>query len=205
MTTTSQSRLGILYLISGPSGSGKTTLCQRMKKEGIADYAISATTRAKREGEEHGSSYYFLSVSEFKEKIAEGAFIEYAEVHGNYYGTLKSEVITKLESGTDIVMDIDVQGAELIRAVKDSLIQTCLVDLFVMPPDVAELERRLRFRDTDAEEVIALRLQNSIEEMARWSEYTYCLTSTDRDNDYSIFKSILSTERLKTSRFLPSQ
>ena len=203
MTTTSQSRLGILYLVSGPSGSGKTTLCQKIKEEGLAAYAISATTRPKREGEVDGLSYYFLSVPEFQQKIKEDAFIEYAEVHGNYYGTLKSEVISRLEQGIDIVMDIDVQGAELIRSVSDQLIQKCLVDLFVMPPNVTELERRLRYRDTDAEDVINLRLENSIIEMGRWEEYTYCLTSTDREKDYIAFKEILFAERRKVSR-MPS-
>lgn len=202
MKTTSQRRLGILYLVSGPSGSGKTTLCKKIEAEGLAKYAISATTRPMREGEEDGVSYFFLSIPEFQQKIEDNAFLEHASVHGNYYGTLKSEVINRLEQGIDIVMDIDVQGAEFIRKASEPLIQQCLVDLFVMPPSVEELERRLRYRDTDAEDVIQLRLKNSIIEMDRWREYTYCLTSTDRDKDYVAFKEILFAERRKVSRKL---
>jgi len=193
-------RLGILLLVSGPSGSGKTTLCQRAAKENTAKYAVSATTRPPRDGEVDGISYHFLSKEDFQNKITENAFIEHAEVHGNYYGTLKSEVISHLENGTDIVMDIDVQGAELIRNIQDSLIQQCLVNLLDMPPNEEELEARLRNRKTDSEEVIQLRLKNSIEEMARWNEYSYLLISKDRENDFEQFNSILKAEKMHTNR-----
>jgi len=194
------SRLGILYLVSGPSGSGKTTLCRRAADEGIAQYAVSATTRKPREGEVNGIAYHFLSIDEFKEKVDAKEFIEYANVHGNYYGTLKSEVITHLEAGRDIVMDIDVQGASFIRKVENDLLQTCIVDLFVMPESEDELESRLRNRMTDSEEVIKLRLDNSIEEMARWNEYTYLLVSGNKDDDYEAFRNILFSERKKVCR-----
>ena len=193
-------RIGILYLVSGPSGSGKTTLCRRLAQDGMAQYAISATTRDPRPGEKNGVAYHFFSIEEFQAKIEAGDFIEYAEVHGNYYGTLKSEVLNGLKAGVDIVMDIDVQGAESIRALEDELLQKSVVDLFVMPPSVEELESRLRNRDTDSEEIIKLRLENSIEEMARWSEYTYRLISTDKETDYAEFKSLLSSERLRVIR-----
>lgn len=198
----SQKRLGILYLVSGPSGSGKTTLCRRAADEGHAAYAVSATTRDPREGEINGTSYHFLSIQEFKEKIDNEEFIEYAQVHKNFYGTLKSEVINKLKAGVDIVMDIDVQGAEIIRSLDDDLIKKCLVDLFVMPPNEEELEARLRNRNTDREEIITLRLQNSIEEMSRWSEYTYRLVSGDKETDFASFIGILHSERKKVSLVL---
>ncbi len=194
------SRLGILYLVSGPSGSGKTTLCRRAADAGIAQYAVSATTRDPREGEVNGTSYHFLSVEDFKSKVDNDEFIEYANVHGNYYGTLKSEVISHLEAGRDIVMDIDVQGAATIRKIEDELLQSCLVDLFVMPPDAKELESRLRNRMTDDEDVIALRLQNSIDEMARWREYSYLLVSGEREEDYNAFQNVLLTERRRVRR-----
>lgn len=193
-------RLGILYLVSGPSGSGKTTLCRRAAEEGLAEYAVSATTRPMREGEVNGVSYHFLSVEDFKEKISQGAFIEHAEVHGNFYGTLKSEVISRLKEGVDIVMDIDVQGAEIIRSLEDDLLQTCMVDLFVMPPSEEELEARLRNRDTDSDDVISLRLENSIIEIARWSEYTYRMISADKETDFLTFQNLLLSERLRVSR-----
>lgn len=197
-----QERLGILYIVSGPSGSGKTTLCQRIAKDGLADFAVSATTRAPREGEKDGVAYHFLSQEEFKQKISENAFVEHAEVHGNYYGTLKSEVIGRLRDGIDIVMDIDVQGAEIIRSLSDELLRKCGVDLFVMPPTAEELENRLRNRDTDSEEIIQLRLKNSLEEMSQWDKYTYRLLSSDKESDYQAFKSILLSERNKVSRFI---
>ncbi len=193
-------RLGILYLVSGPSGSGKTTLCRRAADEGLAQYAVSATTRAPRDGEVDGTSYHFLTVEDFQQRVAAGDFIEHAEVHGNYYGTLKSEVIGHLQSGVDIVMDIDVQGAAIIREIDDVLLQRCLVDLFVMPPSEAELESRLRNRMTDSEEVITLRLQNSIDEMARWQEYTYLLVSGEKEADFTAFRDLLLAERRRVSR-----
>jgi len=196
-------RLGILYLVSGPSGSGKTTLCRRAADEGLAQYAVSATTRAPRKGEIDGKSYFFLSIEEFKAKVDQDEFIEYANVHSNYYGTLKSEVISHLKAGRDIVMDIDVQGAASIRSIDDELLQKCLVDLFVMPPSADELEARLRNRMTDNEEIIQLRLKNSIEEMDRWNEYSYQLLSADKETDYATFKNLLLSERLRISRIQP--
>lgn len=191
---------GILYLVSGPSGSGKTTLCRRLALDGLAHYAISCTTRQPRPGEVTGRDYYFLSVPEFQAEIAQGAFLEHAEVHGNFYGTLLSEVLTFLAQGKDVVMDIDVQGAEQVRRHPDPAIQRALVDLFVMPATDEELEARLRGRGTDPEDVIALRLQNARQEIAHWPRYRYRLLSTDRESDYLLFKNLLLTQRLHTSR-----
>lgn len=191
---------GILYLVSGPSGSGKTTLCRRLATEGLAHYSISCTTRSPREGEVNGRDYHFLEIPDFQKEIAEGALLEHAEVHGNYYGTLLSEVLTFLEVGKDVVMDIDVQGAEQVRNSPDERIQLALLDLFVMPATDEELEIRLRGRGTDPEDVIALRLKNAREEIAHWPHYTYRLLSTDKETDYSLFKHLLLTQRLHTSR-----
>lgn len=191
---------GILYLVSGPSGSGKTTLCRRLATEGLAHYSISCTTRPPREGEVNGRDYYFLSVSEFEKEIAAGALLEHAEVHGNHYGTLITEVLAFLEAGKDVVMDIDVQGAQQVRSSPDEKIQLALLELFVMPATDEELEIRLRGRGTDPEDVIALRLKNAREEVAHWPQYTYRLLSTDKETDYSLFKHLLLTQRLRTSR-----
>jgi guanylate kinase len=196
-------RTGILYLVSGPSGSGKSTLCRRLEAEGEAEFSVSCTTRAPREGERHGSEYYFLSSEEFDQKVAAGELLEHAEVHGNRYGTLRSEVIDRLSAGKDVVMDIDVQGADQVRACADEAIQRALVDLFVMPPNERELEARLTGRGTDSEEVIALRLKNAIEEMAHWPQYRYRLLSATREEDYSRFKALLVAERMRVSRFEP--
>lgn len=191
---------GILYLVSGPSGSGKTTLCRRLATEGLAHYSISCTTRSPREGEVNGRDYYFLTVADFHQEIENEALLEHAEVHGNYYGTLVSEVVTFLEQGKNVVMDIDVQGAEQVRKSTNEFIQSCLVDLFVMPSTDEELEKRLRGRGTDPDETIALRLKNAREEIAHWPKYTYRLLSTDKESDYSLFKQLLLTQRLRTSR-----
>jgi len=197
-------RTGILLLVSGPSGSGKSTLCTRLAADGDAEFSVSCTTRAPREGEVDGREYYFLDRDEFDRRIAGGEFLEHAEVHGNRYGTLRSEVLDRLAGGTDVVMDIDVQGAAQVRACPDPAIRRALVDLFVMPPDEAELERRLTGRGTDSEEVIALRLCNAIEEMSHWPEYRYRLISSSRDEDYARFRSLLLAERMRVSRLTDS-
>ncbi len=193
-------RSGILLLVSGPSGSGKTTLCRRLADEGEARYSTSCTTRSARPGEIDGRDYYFLSREEFDQKIAAGEFIEYATVHGNSYGTLKSEVLTHLANGIDVVMDIDVQGAAQVRSCQEVAIRLALVDLFVMPPSDEELHARLTGRKTDSEEVIALRMKNALEEMSHWTTYQYRLLSATREEDYSRFKALLTAERLRVSR-----
>ncbi|MDG2400199.1 MAG: guanylate kinase [Akkermansiaceae bacterium] len=194
------SRTGILLMVSGPSGSGKTTLCRRLADEKEAHYSISCTTRLPRDGEVDGKDYHFLSRKDFQSRINAGEFLEYAKVHENYYGTLKSEVVDQLAIGTDVVMDIDVQGANLVRSCSDTQIKTALVDLFVMPPSEEELRIRLTGRGTDAEEVIALRMRNALEEMEHWPEYSYRLISATRKEDYLNFKSLILAERLRVSR-----
>lgn len=191
---------GILYLVSGPSGSGKTTLCRRLATEGLAHYSISCTTRPPRPGEISGRDYYFLTIPEFQKEIENQALLEHAEVHRNYYGTLLSEVLTFLEQGTNVVMDIDVQGAEKVRAHPNEIIQRNLIDLFVMPATDEELKTRLKGRNTDPDDVIALRLKNARQEIAHWTSYTYRLLSTDKETDYTLFKSLLLSQKLRTSR-----
>lgn len=194
-------RSGILLLVSGPSGSGKTTLCRRLADEGEAHYSISCTTRPPRPGEVDQRDYHFLDPEDFRDRIATDEFLEHAEVHGNFYGSLKSEVLAYLADGVDVVMDIDVQGAAQVRACPDEEIRRALVDLFVMPPGEQELRARLTSRGTDADEVIALRMKNALEEMTHWPAYTYRLLSATREEDYLNFKSLLLSERLRVSRF----
>ncbi len=194
------SRTGILFLVSGPSGSGKSTLCRRLALEKEAEFSVSCTTRQPRFGETHGREYFFLTEEEHTAKVAAGDFLEHALVHGNHYGTLRSEVLGRLAAGIDVVMDIDVQGAAQVRSCDDESIRLALVDLFVMPPDEEELARRLNGRGTDSAEVIELRLRNAIDEMRHWSEYRYRLLSATPEEDYARFKSLLIGERLKVSR-----
>lgn len=194
---------GILLLVSGPSGSGKTTLCRRLADEHEAAYSTSCTTRPPRDGERHGHDYYFLSRDEFKKRIEADDFLEHAEVHGNLYGTLKSEVLDHVNLGKDVVMDIDVQGADQVRACTDPAICTALVDLFVMPPTNDELRKRLTGRGTDSEEVINLRMKNALKEIEACPRYTYRLLSGTHEEDYPRFKSLLTAERLRAIRMTP--
>jgi guanylate kinase len=193
-------RSGILFLVSGPSGSGKTTLCRKLADEGEARYSTSCTTRQPRPGEVNGRDYHFLSHEAFDEKVAAGEFLEHATVHGNSYGTLLSEVTCHLAAGIDVVMDIDVQGAAQVRRCTDAQICIALVDLFVMPPSEEELRVRLTGRQTDSEEVIALRMKNALAEMEHWPSYQYRLISATREEDYCRFKSLLVAERLRVAR-----
>ena len=193
-------RTGMLLVVSGPSGSGKTTLCRRLADAGEAGYSISCTTRAPRPGEIDGRDYHFLTRAEFERRIAAGDFLEHAEVHGNFYGSLKSEVLSRLAAGRDVVMDIDIQGAAQVRRCDDPEIRRAFVDLFVMPPDERELLARLSGRGTDSEEVIALRMSNALEEISHWRSYNYLLLSSTREEDYSRFLSLVTAERMRISR-----
>jgi len=194
-------RRGILCVVSGPSGSGKTTLCRRFSEaDPGAVYAVSATTRAPREGERDGVDYYFLEREEFEQGIARGEFLESAEVHGRFYGTLKREVVGHLDAGRDVLMDIDVQGATLVRASTDPAILESLVDIFILLPSEEELVERLRSRGTETEEELAVRLANAREESRHWERYRYTVVSADKESDFARFSAILGGERCRTSR-----
>lgn len=193
-------RTGILLVVSGPSGSGKTTLCRQLSDSGEARHSISCTTRSPRPGEVDGTDYHFLTREQFQQRLDAGDFLEHALVHGNLYGSLKSETLGYLRQGLDVVMDIDVQGAAQVRVCEDAEIRKSFVDLFVMPPSEEELEQRLSGRGTDSEETIALRMQNALEEMRHWQAYSYQLLSSTREEDYSKFLSLVSAERMRVSR-----
>lgn len=189
--------LGTLLIVSGPSGSGKTTLCRRAEAAGLTSYSISCTTRQPRPGEQDGVDYHFLTPEVFAAKVAAGEFLEHATVHGNSYGTLKADIIDLLQQGKNVVMDIDVQGAASIRACEDAIIRRAYADIYIHVP-AAELEARLRGRQTDREEVIQLRLHNAAEEDARQGEYQYALISGDREADYSRFLALLTALSMRT-------
>ena len=193
-------RFGILLVVSGPSGSGKTTLCRRLAEMGEVHYSISCTTREPRPGEVNGRDYHFLDRADFQKRLDAGDFLEHATVHGNFYGSLKSEVLSYLESGVDVVMDIDVQGADQVRACEQAEIRRSFVDLFVMPPSEDELRVRLSARGTDANEVIELRMKNALDEMKHWPKYQYLLSSAEREDDFRRFHALVVAERMKVSR-----
>ncbi|WP_426710349.1 guanylate kinase [Cetobacterium sp. SF1] len=157
---------GKLFIVSGPSGAGKSTICRLVRKMLGINLATSATTRAPRVGEEHGRDYYFLSKEDFLQRIENGEFLEHATVHGNYYGTLKSEVEARLAKGENVILEIDVQGG---LQVKDVYPEANLI--FFKTPSKEDLEKRLRGRKTDSEETIQLRLANSLKELEFEKDY----------------------------------
>ncbi|MEM7144379.1 MAG: guanylate kinase [Verrucomicrobiota bacterium] len=189
-------RLGVLLLVSGPSGSGKTSLCQALRDAGEVVYSISCTTRRRREGELDGEHYHFLSEEDFERRVSAGDFLEHAVVHGNRYGTLKGSVLERLESGTDVAMDIDVQGAALVRGCEDAVIQRVLVDVFVMPPSMEELEKRLSGRGTESAGEMEVRLANAAAEMAHAEEYGHRIVSGTREEDYERLLGVLEEARV---------
>jgi guanylate kinase len=193
-------RSGILFVVSAPSGTGKSTLCNNLRSNQDFVFSVSCTTRQPRKGEADGEDYFFISRAEFEGKISQGDFLEYAEVHGNYYGTLKSQVLGFIQAGTDVILDIDVVGARQIRSCPDRMVQSALVDVFIMPPTMAELEKRLRKRGTESEEQIQIRLKNAAQEIINWSDYHYTLLSETMEEDLIKFRAIIRAERYRSVR-----
>lgn len=183
-------------LLSGPAGSGKTTILRTaVEQDEQLRFSVSCTTRPPREGEIDGKDYHFLSEEEFAAKVEAGEFLEHAGVHKWRYGTLRATVISILEEGNDVVMDIDVQGAEQIRTTEDPVIARALVDVFVTPTDNTELERRLRGRGSESEETFQLRMRTAIAEMQHVDQYTHRIVSASREEDYAAFVEILTAAR----------
>jgi guanylate kinase len=193
-------RSGILFLISAPSGGGKSTLLRMLSEEPDFIYSISCTTRATRPGEVDGRDYHFLSVAEFERRIAAGEFIEHAQVHGNFYGTLRQTVRDSMANGRDVLMDVDIQGAARIRANADAQMLAALVDVFLMPTSMDELRRRLLKRGTETPEQIDVRLRNAKTEMAEWKNYRYAILSGTPMQDFENFRAIMRAERMRASR-----
>ncbi len=197
--SSSPSRLGLLIVVSGPSGSGKTTLCRKVCDGDNAVFSVSCTTRAPRAGEVDGKDYFFLQEADFLARVERGELFEFAQVHGRWYGTLKSYVYENLQRGVDVFMDIDVQGAIQVRACQDELVKRCLTDIFVMPPSLDELRSRLSGRATEEASALELRMTNAEAEMRHWHEYRYCLVSETRERDEERFRAFLTAERMRSS------
>jgi guanylate kinase len=193
-------RQGILFVISAPSGTGKSTLCANLRTTPDFIYSISCTTRTPRPGEENGVDYHFLTREKFEQLIASGEMLEYATVHDNYYGTLKGTVKEALEQGTDVLLDIDVQGAAQIRKTLDKVVNASLVDVFIMPPTLEELERRLRKRGTETDVQVLGRLETAREEMKLWRLYKYTILSGSMEEDLQKFRAIMRAERYLSQR-----
>jgi guanylate kinase len=161
---------------------------------------VSCTTRPQRPGEKDGVDYFFLSQADFESKRKSGEMLEYADVYGHYYGTPKGPVLEHLAAGRDVLLDIDVQGARQIRGSKDAKIQEALADIFIMPPDLEELRRRLQGRGTENAQQIAKRIQAADAEMADWKSYRYTILSSSMEEDLIKFRAIIRAERYLSRR-----
>ncbi|MDR2176394.1 MAG: guanylate kinase [Synergistaceae bacterium] len=186
-------RKGRLFILAGPSGAGKGTLRTRALSD-IEDltYSISCTTRAPRPGEREGADYRFLSREDFEDRVKRGLFLEHALVHGNLYGTLRGDVERETAAGRDVLLEIDVQGAECVRR----LVPDCVM-LFIAPPSLEVLEARLRGRGTESEETIGLRLENAKKEMARAAEYDRVIVNDDLERAAGELRSVILSCREK--------
>jgi guanylate kinase len=190
-------RRGLLIVLSSPSGAGKTTISRMlMESDGEVTMSVSATTRPKRPGETDNVDYHFVDDAEFQRMIAAGDFVEWAPVFGHRYGTPKNPVKAALRGGRDILFDIDWQGTQQLQAAMGE----DLVTIFILPPSMPELERRLRARGTDAEDVIQDRMARAASEISHWPEYEYVLVNHDMDECLDQVRSIVAAERLKRQR-----
>ena len=191
-------RRGLLIILSSPSGAGKSTLAARLRAwDTTLNFSVSATTRAPRPGEEHGREYYFHSREEFQDMVAKGDMLEHAEVFGNYYGSPKGPVEEAINAGRDVLFDIDWQGGQQVRA---SALGKHVLSIFILPPSIPELERRLHARAQDSNEVIDGRMSKSRDEISHWPEYDYVLVNEDLGETEARLKTIVAAERLRLSQ-----
>ena len=188
---------GTLFVISAPSGAGKTTVLQQVLQglSGIS-FSISHTTRRPRSGEQDGKDYHFTDSATFKKMIEQQEFLEWAEVHGNFYGTSKAAIASYLDSGSDIILDIDVQGAAQVRQAAD----VASVSVFILPPSLAELEKRLRGRGTDADDIIATRLINARQEIEAAELYDHIIINDSIDTAVQMVRSVILADRSRNRR-----
>ena len=190
-------RKGFMFIISSPSGAGKTTIARMLlKKDSNLTISTSYTTRTKREGEQNGKDYFFVNEAEFENLVEKNFFLEHAKVFKNYYGTPQNFVFEKLEKGTDVLFDIDWQGTEQIKKShrKD------VVSVFILPPSMLELEKRLRARNNDSNEVINHRMSKANIEISHYNTYDYVIINEDLEESLQKVYSILTAERLKRTR-----
>jgi guanylate kinase len=190
-------RRGLMFVLSSPSGAGKSTLARKvLEVDDNMSLSVSATTRPPRPSEVDGREYKILSKEQFEEMADRGEFLEHAMVFGNHYGTPRAHVEAMLIQGKDVLFDVDWQGARALHAAAEQDV----VRIFILPPSMAELERRIRARNEDAEDVIKKRMARSIDEISHWEEYDYVLVNTLLEQTLTQIRQILAAERLKRSR-----
>jgi guanylate kinase len=192
-------RRGLMLVLSSPSGAGKSTIARNLlENDKTFSLSVSVTTRARRPSEIDGVHYHFVSVKDFVRLRDSDALAEWAEVHGNYYGTPREAVEKALADGQDMLFDIDWQGAAQLR----EKMRGDLVEVFVLPPSMKELHARLKRRAEDSPEIIARRLKNASEEISKWHDYDYVIINDDLDVSYNAVRSIVAAERLRRDRNL---
>lgn len=190
-------RRGLMLVLSSPSGAGKSTIARALlERDGHIALSVSATTRQPRPGEVDGKDYHFVGVETFQQMVGAGQFLEHAKVFDNYYGTPKQPVEEALASGRDVLFDIDWQGTQQLG----QNARADLVTVFILPPSLAELERRLHTRAQDSAEVVAKRMAKAGDEMSHWFEYDYILLNSEVERSFSRVQAILDAERLKRDR-----
>jgi guanylate kinase len=191
-------RRGLLIILSSPSGAGKSTLSRMLLDwDDSLRFSVSATTRDPREGEQDGRDYYFKSREEFEAMVTRGDMLEHATVFGNLYGSPRGPVEEAVSQGNDVVFDVDWQGGQQIG---ESSMKHDVVSIFILPPSIAELERRLRARGQDSDAVIKKRMAKSKGEISHWAEYEYLIVNDDLQQSFETLKSILVAERTKRVR-----
>ena len=198
MSNKTMARRGLLIILSSPSGAGKSTLAKRLLawETGMC-FSISATTRAPRPGEKHGREYYFHTREEFIQMVDRGEMLEHAEVFGNFYGSPKGPVESAINGGQDVLFDVDWQGGQQVR---NSALGKHVLSIFILPPSIPELERRLISRGQDSKEVIDNRMAKSRDEISHWPEYDYVLVNDDLEATEDRLKTIISAERLRLTQ-----
>jgi len=190
-------RRGLMLVLSSPSGAGKTTISRAiLRADRDLAMSVSVTTRQPRPGEENGKDYYFIDEAEYHRRVKARELLEHAKVFDNYYGTPKDHVERELKAGRDVMFDIDWQGTQQLKASA----RGDLVSVFILPPSVKELERRLRGRAQDTEEVMRKRMERAADEMSHWPEYDYVVVNQNVDESIEQVKSILTAERLRRDR-----
>lgn len=188
-------RRGLLIILSSPSGAGKSTLSKRLLAwDDSLSFSVSATTRVPRAGEVDGEDYHFMSRARFQAEVADGGMLEHAHVFGNFYGSPRAPVQRAIDEGRDVLFDIDWQGAQQIQ---NSALGPHTLSIFILPPSIAELHRRLVERGQDAPDVIARRMRKSWDEISHWAEYDYVLINDDLDATDARLRTIISAARLK--------
>lgn len=190
-------RRGLMLVLSSPSGAGKTTISRALlKTDDHLTMSISVTTREPRPGEEHGKDYFFVSEAEYQKMAKGGELLEHARVFDNFYGTPRGYVEEQLAAGRDVLFDIDWQGTQQLKASAGA----DLVSVFILPPSISDLEKRLRGRAQDSEEVVQRRMSRAADEMSHWPEYDYVVVNRDVDQSIAQVRAILLAERLRQSR-----